>query len=141
MDNWLKINSSAQLLTFDLMELNAMSLWHSVCGELEVQMTPASFNGWIKPCYIRSITAIDAERLIIELATPSSYHSKTVDEKYYAAIKQVVEKQTQRKCEIALVVDTKKPAEVKEKQQVTWPPCRAEPRIALSAVPELERLG
>lgn len=96
------------------MELNAINLWHTVCGELEVQMTPASFNGWIKPCFIRSITAIDNERLIVEVATPSAYHSKTVDEKYYAVIKQVLDKTTSKKCEIALVVDTKKVVEVKE---------------------------
>ncbi|HEX9008587.1 MAG TPA: chromosomal replication initiator protein DnaA [Patescibacteria group bacterium] len=107
------------------MEFIASNVWHSVCGELEVQMTPASFNGWIKPCFIRSLTPIDEERLIVELATPSSYHTKTVDEKYFGQIKQVMEKVTGKKCEIALVVDASKTQEPKGSKQNVFEPSPA----------------
>lgn len=88
-------------------------------------MTPASFNGWIKPCFIRSLTPIDEERLIVELATPSSYHTKTVDEKYFGQIKQVMEKVTGKKCEIALVVDASKTQEPKGSKQNVFEPSPA----------------
>lgn len=71
-------------------------------------MTPASFNAWIKPCFIKSITSIDSERVIVELATPTTFHSRTVDEKYYAQIKKTLEKVTQKKCELALIIDAMK---------------------------------
>lgn len=90
------------------MELTAERLWHSICGELEVQMTPASFGGWIKPCFIKSITPISDDRLIVEIATPSAYHNRTIEMKYYSSIKSVAEKQTGKKCDIALVVETAK---------------------------------
>lgn len=99
------------------MELEPSNFWHAVCGELEVQMTPASFAGWIKPCFFRSVTPIDSERIIVELAAPSSYHLKTVDEKYFALIRQVAEKVSGKKCEMAMVVEDRKQREVKDKRE------------------------
>ncbi len=108
--------------------MDERAFWSSVCGELEVQMTPATFNGWIKPCFIKTITSIDSKRVIVELATPSTFHSRTVDEKYYAQIKKTIEKVMQKKCELALVIDSGKPEGV-------LPPSFSSGRIdSLSAV-------
>ncbi len=90
------------------MEITSDRLWDSVCGELEVQMTPGGFSAWIKPCFIRSIIPVDESRIIVELASPSVYHSRTVEVKYYSQIKTVVERLTKKKCDLALVVDAKK---------------------------------
>jgi chromosomal replication initiator protein len=97
------------------MEIDVGHLWQAVCGELGVSMSQAGFNGFIKPCFIRSITPIDSERIIVELAAPTAYHIRTIDEKYFSTIKQVMEKITQKKCDLALVVveATKTPGETK----------------------------
>jgi len=100
------------------MELNADKLWDSVCGELEVQMTPASFAGWIRPCFIKSLTPVDDLRLIVEVVTPSAYHNRTVEEKYYSLIKTVTERLTGKKCDIALVVGEKRLQEATTKRVV-----------------------
>lgn len=96
-------------------------LWQSICGELGVVLTPASFSGWIKPCYILSINNIDDSRLLIEIATPSTYHNRTIEEKFYINIKEAAEKVTQKKCDIALVVSQRiieeKPKETKKKNE------------------------
>jgi chromosomal replication initiator protein len=95
------------------MEIQAETLWQSVCGELEVSMSKMIFNSWIRPCFIKEITVVNEERLIVELATPSGYHLRTIDERYYGQIKQVVERVTGKKCELALVVLQR---EVEEKE-------------------------
>ncbi len=84
--------------------MDSEKLWHSICGELGVSMTPASFAGFIKPCYLRSITSIDEERLLLELVTPSAFLSHTVETKYYSIIKQSAEKISGKRCDIALLV-------------------------------------
>lgn len=84
--------------------INAEQVWRDALGELEVGISPASFSSWIKPCFIDSINKIDEERIIVELACPSGFHQKTIDERYYGQIKQIIEKLTNKRCEIGLVV-------------------------------------
>lgn len=82
--------------------------WQSICGELTTALSPASFSGWIKPCSIISVNNIDQERLLIEIGTPSTYHNRTIEEKFYIYIKEAAEKVSKKKCDIALVVATRK---------------------------------
>ncbi len=86
------------------MAVDIKAVWTSVCGDLEVSLSSATFEWWIRPCFIRGISDIDAERVIVEVAAPSSYHSRTIDERYYGQIKQALEKQLEKKVELALVV-------------------------------------
>lgn len=95
------------------MENQIEGLWKSVSGDLQVSMSEASYNSWIKPCFIKSLSKIDEKRMIIEMATPSGYHLKTVDERYYGQIKKILEKITEKKCELALVVEQRKTEEEK----------------------------
>jgi hypothetical protein len=60
-------------------------------------MSQAGFNGFVKPCFIKTITPIDSERIIVELAAPTAYHVRTIDEKYFSLIKQVMEKISHKK--------------------------------------------
>lgn len=110
------------------MDIDADKLWHSVCGELGVLMSPATFNAWIKPCSIKAVTRIDEQRILIELATPSTYHNNTVETKYYSIIKQAMEKVSQKKCDVALIVGTKNEVIV-EKKKTTYQ--KAEPAVGL----------
>lgn len=87
------------------MDLNADNFWHQVCGELSVSMSQASFSSWIKPCFIKTVTPIDEARLLVELAAPTGFHSRNLDEKYFSLVKQTMEKVSQKKCEVALIVE------------------------------------
>jgi len=84
--------------------LDSNEIWKNVLGELEVSISPAAFSSWVKPCFIDSINEIDAERWLIELACPSGFHLRTIDERYYGQIKQILERQVGKRCEIGLVV-------------------------------------
>lgn len=113
--------------------MDSEKLWHSICGELGVSMSPASFSGFIKPCFIRSLTPIDDTRLLIELASPSVFLSHTIETKYYSIIKQAAEKISQKRIDIALVVeDQAKAAKPMRKE----PPAPVEADMSLFAQPE-----
>lgn len=99
-----EVGNLFKLVMWTNMEIKTETLWQSVCGELEVSMSEVIYNSWIKPCFIQDVTTVDDERLIVELATPSGYHLRTIDERYYGQIKQVIERVTNKKCELALVV-------------------------------------
>lgn len=95
------------------MQVDVNAIWSSIAGELEVSLSPASFKWWIKPNYIKSVTPIDEERVIVELACPSAYHVRQVDERYYGQIKGVMEKQLGKRCELALIVTDRAVVNVK----------------------------
>lgn len=99
------------------MENQAEGLWKSVSGELQVSMSEASYNSWINPCFIKSLSKIDEGRMIVEMATPSGYHLKTIDERYYGQIKKIMEKITEKKCELALIVEQKKVTEEEKERK------------------------
>ncbi|OGD74686.1 chromosomal replication initiator protein DnaA [Candidatus Collierbacteria bacterium RIFCSPLOWO2_01_FULL_50_23] len=86
------------------MQVNEAAIWTSVCGDLEVAMSNATFSYWIRPCFIKGITEIDSERVIVEVASPSAFHLQQIDARYYGQIKQALEKQLGKRVELALVV-------------------------------------
>jgi chromosomal replication initiator protein len=93
-------------------------------------MSPASFAGWVKPCFIKSVTEIDSQRLLLELASSTAFHSHTVETKYYSIIKQAMEKVTQKKCDVALIV-VEKQKEVKVAKTETKTKEGEEPNMSL----------
>lgn len=103
------------------MEIDASHLWQAVCGDLSVSMSQAGFNGFVKPCFIRTVTPIDNERVIVELAAPTAYHVRTIDEKYFSSIKQSMEKISHKKCDVALIV-----VEAKKEERETKTSARSE---------------
>lgn len=86
------------------MDIDASHLWQAVCGDLSVSMSQAGFNGFVKPCFIKTVTPIDNDRVIVELAAPTAYHVRTIDEKYFSVIKQSMEKISHKRCDVALIV-------------------------------------
>ena len=119
------------------MEIDAGSLWQAVCGDLSVSMSQAGFNGFVKPCFIKTITPIDNERIIVELAAPTAYHVRTIDEKYFSSIKQSMEKISHKKCDVALIVVEAKKIEHETKTNSRNE--REEPNMNLFASPEPDK--
>lgn len=84
--------------------MDSVSVWTSICGELGGVLSGPSLNAWIRPCFIKSITEIDINRVIIEIGTPTAYHTRTIEEKFYINIKNATEKVLQKKSDISFVV-------------------------------------
>ncbi len=110
-------------------------LWQSICGELGVVLSSANFSAWIRPCFIKAVSEIDATRILIEIETPTAYHVRTIEEKFYISLKEVAEKITKKKCDIAFTVGEKK-EKVIEKKTTTKED--EEPRLELFKSPNKE---
>lgn len=121
------------------MDSNADKLWSKVCGELGILMSPATFSSWIRPCFVKSVSNIDDQRILVELASSSTYHRHTIETKYYNIIKQAFDKVSGKKCDIALIV-IEKLAETKPiKKQESNKEGREEAKIGLFSQPEEEK--
>lgn len=121
------------------MDIDADNLWHTVCGELGVTMSPATFSSWVRPCFVKSVSNIDSQRLLIELASSSTFHSHTIETKYYSTIKQAFEKVSGKKCDLALVVVEKTEEPKTQKKQEIVKDKKEENKIGLFTQPEEEK--
>jgi len=90
------------------MKIDTEQLWRQVCGDLGVSLSPATLTTYLQPCFVNSITSIDDDRIIVEVGVPTSFHGRTIDERYYGQIKRSLEKQLEKQCELALKVLPKK---------------------------------
>jgi chromosomal replication initiator protein len=75
--------------------------------------------------------------VIVEIAAPTAYHVRTIDEKYFIMIKQALEKITQKKCDVALIVVEPKKEEKKSTASTKME--RSEPNMNLFASPEPDK--
>lgn len=94
--------------------MDSDSIWISICGELGGLVSGPNLNAWIRPCFIKSVTEINEENIIIEIATPTAYHTKTIEERFYNFLKQSAEKVTSKKCQISFIVETQEKKQRKE---------------------------
>jgi chromosomal replication initiator protein len=86
------------------MNIDYEQLWRQVCGDLGVSLSGPTLSTYISTCFVNSITPMNDGRLIVEVGVPTSFHGKTIDERYYGQIKKVLEKVLERECELALKV-------------------------------------
>ena len=54
--NLLYYNGAARFPLFDLLiplvkKMNAQDIWHATLGELQLQMTKATFDTWVRPTH------------------------------------------------------------------------------------------
>ncbi len=117
--------------------MDSESLWQSICGELGVTLNGPNFSAWIRPCSIKSVNLIDDSRILIEVSTPSAYHVRTIEERFYLNIKEASEKITHKKCDIAFVVSDKAPVVENKKPKFTDE--SSEPKLELFGTPNPER--
>lgn len=130
---WISSKNGTQIM-------DSESLWSAACGELAISLSPAGFSGFVRPCVVKSVTEIAEGRLLVELATTSTYHNKTVEEKFYSSIKQALEKVSKMKVDLALVVNPKSKEEVAETSKKREAMPEKEEKIGLFSQP-IEKKG
>lgn len=89
------------------MDNSPNELWMSVCGELEVSLSTASFSAWIKPCRIESVSEIDNGNTLVQISTPSAFHLRTINEKYLEFLKEAIKAKIKNEVDVVLVVGDK----------------------------------
>lgn len=81
-------------------------VWTLVLENLQVGLSKGNFTTWIKPTALASLKEIGDDRLIAEIACPSSFHLQMIERRYYGQIQEALEKTSAKKAELRLIVNT-----------------------------------
>lgn len=80
---------------------NADKIWQAALGELELQMTRATFSTWIKPA-----TAISCDEETFVLGTPNGYIKDWLENRLYAPIQRTLSGIVGRQLDVQFIVWT-----------------------------------
>jgi chromosomal replication initiator protein len=90
-----------------MLSMNNEELWRATCGELSVAMTPAVYQSWIAQCFVIRSEELQDDIVLVELAAPSVFHQRHIEERYYGQIRKALENQVQKKVELSLTIKQK----------------------------------
>lgn len=90
-------------------------IWFTVLENLKLTLSSANFSTWFSRTFITNIKDIDEKRQIIEIGCPSAFISNTIENRYYALIKEALDKNTQKKNDLVFVVKQGKNLSTKNK--------------------------
>lgn len=79
-------------------------LWKTTLSELEVDLTKANFQTWFPLTFIKKILKKEANRQVVEIATPSPYVAENIEKRYYSRLKEILDKKTNKNNELVLVI-------------------------------------
>ncbi|MCX6725740.1 MAG: chromosomal replication initiator protein DnaA [Candidatus Shapirobacteria bacterium] len=83
-------------------------IWSNVLENLKLTLSSANFATWFNRTFITEIKEIDEIRQITEIGCPSSFISSTVENRYYALIKEAIDQITKKKNDLVFVVKQSK---------------------------------
>ncbi|EKD32753.1 MAG: hypothetical protein ACD_76C00153G0001, partial [uncultured bacterium] len=84
--------------------MNVDQLWKTVLSDLEVSLSRGNFMTWLSPTRLTRVQQVDAGRQIAEIACKSPYHRQFIEERYFAQIKEALDRVTKRKNELVFVI-------------------------------------
>jgi chromosomal replication initiator protein len=79
-------------------------VWSTVLENLKLTLSSANFSTWFNRTFITEIKEVDEERQITEIGCPSAFISNTIENRYYALIKEALDKTTQKKNDLIFTV-------------------------------------
>lgn len=80
------------------------SLWKLVADDLQVSLSAAMYNSWVKPLHLMEASPTDSGRLIATLSCPSIFHQNIVEQRFYGQIQEALTRLSQTPCELKFVV-------------------------------------
>lgn len=84
--------------------MNKEKVWFIVLESLKLSLSSANFTTWLARTFITEIKEVDGERQIVEIGCPSSFISTTIENRYYALIKNTLDQITKKKNDLVFVV-------------------------------------
>ena len=88
---------------------NAAHVWQAALGELQLQMTKATFDTWVKPTFA---LALDAEKNILVVGVRNAYAKQWLENRLYGMIERTLNHVLGQSAEIRFVLKTSQDAEV-----------------------------
>lgn len=83
---------------------NAAHLWQAALGELQLQMTKATFDTWVKPTFALSY---DAERALLTIGVRNAYAKQWLENRLYGMIERTLNHVLGSPAEIRFVLKTR----------------------------------
>jgi len=114
--------------------LNNDQLWTRVLDDLEPTTSKSMFSMWIRPASITDIKDVGEDRSIITLTSLTPYHLQMLEDRFYAQIKDALDRITKKKNELQFSLKKEervKEVEIQEKdipQNTLIPPQASQPR-------------
>lgn len=87
---------------------NAAHIWQAALGELQLQMTKATFDTWVKPTFA---LALDAEKNILVVGVRNAYAKQWLENRLYGMIERTLNHVLGQPAEIRFVLKTEQDAE------------------------------
>jgi chromosomal replication initiator protein len=84
-------------------------LWKRASDDLQTSLTKMTFSLWIKSASISEMKEVGEERAIITIAATSAYHLQMLENRFYAQIKDALDRITGKKNELQFTLSLKKP--------------------------------
>lgn len=94
---------------------NAAHLWQAALGELQLQMTKATFDTWVKPTFALSY---DAERAILVVGVRNAYAKQWLENRLYNMIERTLNHVLGHAAEIRFVLKTREDADSETEPEV-----------------------
>ncbi len=109
---------------------NAAHIWQAALGELQLQMTKATFDTWVKPTFA---LALDAEKNILVVGVRNAYAKQWLENRLYGMIQRTLNHVLGQAAEIRFVLKTNQDAENETAVQaydLALEPARETPTLA-----------
>lgn len=89
---------------FSLILMEKEKAWQTVLETLKINLSAASFSTWFSQTFIIQSKEIDDNRQILEIGCPNTFVRNTIENRYYALIKEAIDQVTERKNDLVFVV-------------------------------------
>ena len=83
---------------------NAAHVWQAALGELQLQMTKATFDTWVKPTFA---VAFDADRSLLTVGVRNAYAKQWLENRLYGMIERTLHHVLGSPAEIRFVLNTR----------------------------------
>jgi chromosomal replication initiator protein len=86
--------------------VQSKQLWKLVLDDLQVSLSQGNYSTWIRPTELTNVTSVGEDRQIAEISCPSSFHQQMLETRYYAQIKEAVDKISKKNTELRLSINS-----------------------------------
>lgn len=86
--------------------MTLQELWERTKSDIQTSVSPSTFTMWIAPTQAISIKEIEGNRAIITLTSPTLFHRNTLEQRYYAQIKDALDRVGDKSYELQFQIGT-----------------------------------
>jgi chromosomal replication initiator protein len=82
------------------------AIWQQVCAELELALSPAVFNTWIRNNPLTELSLDDTNKAVGIITSPTAFHANNIKKNLYAQIKSSLDKVLEKDTSIEFLIGT-----------------------------------